>query len=151
MPSNIDTSPEDINQEKIAFYKSLLSYLVTRIGRNFLLNEKLALSFLVEKYWKSGESDPRKFSDSLFALNEADSPHEIVWKLCQFFYRLSIQECSDRAGSSDSEERERLLAIKGLYDLGQSQAELAHGNHTLRNIGGIPEYWLPDWIRDISV
>lgn len=151
MPSNIDTAPEDMNQEKIAFYKGLLAHITVRIRRPLAVHEKLALSFLVEKYWTSQETDVKHFSDRLFDLSDRDLPHDLIWKFSQFFSRLGLQECTERAKLSDSEERARLSELGKMYQFAQSNAELAHRDHTLRNIGGIPDYWLPDWIRDISV
>lgn len=141
-----------LDNEKRRFLLSLVNFLEKKLGRNLELVEIKALAFFVEKTgFEMGESAAR-FAERALGTGEGDAPPLAAYKAHNAIYREKQAEAARRLNDlpRDSEGAEKINAIKELMESSHRDTEELHRlGHDDIPLGGVAEYWLPAWARDI--
>ena len=130
-------------------HQASVRVLSVKIGRDFDSTEQMAIGFLVERRWGAGQTT-EGFIQGL-GLEPQDQGNVAADKVRTAVYDESISEIERRTADDVNNPKElaKLQALREFINSGKNFAEQARRNNPNIpiHVGGVPEYWLPEWVK----
>lgn len=154
--SNMTVPKESVPQDgmKREVLGGSLGPITGRIKRIINRSEVLSLGYVLDKHWKAEQpltSD--SFITEALKLKEGDQGHIAEMKIQESVYQTYMLDYQARlvASVGNQAEQDKLNALWAMnqraYQLSRQAFET--GNSEI-HLGGVPEYWLPDWVKSFK-
>lgn len=147
---NEHAEKEEIPDE--VFFGKLRSLVEQKIARSLDATEARALAFSISQQEQGFLQDRELFMDDHFGISKNDTPREAAWKIHQGIYHSKLAKIEEllKEHLGEEEEEQKLLALKNLIESGHADTAQNYEKRTGDiYLGGVAEYWLPEWAKEL--
>lgn len=147
-----ETVHQDVVKRRVL--DASLPPIAGRIKRLINPIETLSLGYVLDKKWNVQEPmTTGKFMSDVLGLGESDVGHDAEMKIHESVFAAYKTDYEARlaASTGNVEEQDRLKALWTMKQRSheKSKADFEKGNLEI-HLGGVPELWLPDWVKTFS-
>lgn len=149
--------PENISQNgmKSGVLKESIPLVTGRIERVMDLTEVRALGYVLDKRWSPEQPlSTGKFISDTLGLDKEDISHKAEMKISRSVsevLRVDYESRLAAAAVSDPAEHAKLKALWRIIEMGDNLTNEAFQRGVSEiHLGGVPEYWLPDWVKTFN-
>lgn len=141
---------QNIGLKRDLLRRSLVPAVQSAIGRVPNLTEIRAMGFVIEKK-RSGEVQASPFMENVFGVRQGMPPRDAAWAIHTVIHNTRVEELERllAENSGNPEEQRKFKADKRLAENAHRNAEDGfRRGESLEKLGGIPDYMLPDWLKE---
>lgn len=150
-PVKLEPKSESNTLQKRNTLQDLMSIVFARIGRTIDNTEIRALGYLIERNISAGGNmvEDDAFLESVFGITKEDDSRTAAWKINSKIFELKTAHCRDlETGAATQENAKKQRAVLDFMSAAHKSAEISYeaGDANV-DLGAVPEYFLPDWVK----